>query len=180
MNMKTGVIFAIIGTVVVIAVVSILGIKMSANNEERQLRNLAEAQIEVLEAKYDNTWKVLKQQAQVADKYKDSFKEIFQGIIEGRYTKDDNVVMKWVQESNPNFDSSMYKELMANIDIKRTEFLNEQKKLTDIARRHKDLLVTEPKSWFITNTSPIEYKVISSDKTKEVMKTGVDNDIDLF
>lgn len=168
--------------VILIVIVVLIGVTygISANNQEKEYRNLAEAQMQKIETQYDNMWKVIQQKAQVTDQYKESFKEIFVGIIDGRYNKDNNVVMKWIQESNPNFDVSMYKDLMATIDIKRTEFMNVQNRMIDIVREHKNLCMKAPKSWFISNTTPIEFEPISSTQSKQVMSTKVDDNIDIF
>lgn len=153
---------------------------ISANNQEKEYRTLAESQMQKIETQYDNMWKVIQQKAQVTDQYKDSFKEIFVGIIEGRYNKDNNTVMKWIQESNPNFDATMYKDLMATIDIKRTEFMNVQNRMIDIVREHKNLCIKAPKCWVIFNNQPIEFEPISSTISKQVMETKLDDDIELF
>lgn len=153
---------------------------ISANNEERQLRNLAEAQRGKIEGQYDAMWKIIQQKAEVTDEYKDSFKDIFTGIISGRYSKGDGTLMKWIKESNPNFDSSTYKDLMATIDIKRTEFMNTQNRMIDIIREHRNLCVTAPKCWFIQDKSDIEYTIISSTKSKSTMTSGIEDDVNLF
>lgn len=175
MKLKT-----IFGLGISLIVIFIAMFALSANNQEKEYRNLAEAQQQKIETQYDNMWKVIQQKAQVTDKYKDSFKDIFTGIIEGRYTKDDNTVMKWIKESNPNFDSSMYADLMATIDIKRTEFMNTQNRMIDIVREHKNLCMKAPKCWFIINKTPIDFEPISSTITKKVMSTKIDDDIEVF
>ena len=52
--------------------------------------------------------------------------------------------------------------------------------MLDIIREHETLTRTYPARWFVSNTMPIEYKVISSSRSKEVMNVGEDNDVDLF
>lgn len=37
-----------------------------------------------------------------------------------------------------------------------------------------------PSSWFLSGKQRLEYKVISSTRSKQVMETGVEDDIDLF
>lgn len=174
-----GLVIGLVASVLVVAAL-LFGTYISANNDDRQLRNLAEAQRDLIEAQYDNMWKVLQQKAKVTNEYKSSFKEIFVGIIEGRYDNDSNTLMKWIKESNPEFDASLYKDLMASIEIKRTEFLNVQKRMIDIIREHNDLLSVAPKCWFVSNKTKIEYTVISSTRTKQVMDTGMDDDVELF
>ena len=114
------------------------------------------------------------------DEYKESFKDIFVGIIDGRYSQGDGSLMKWIQESNPNFDSTMYKDLMATIDIKRTEFMNTQNRMLDIIREHKNLCMIAPKCWFVSNDSEIEYTIVSSTKSKATTQTGIEDDVELF
>lgn len=168
-------------TVVVIGLgVLLAGTYFSVNNEEKQLRNLAEAQRGKIETQYDAMWKIIQQKAKVTDEYKESFKDIFVGIIDGRYSQGDGSLMKWIQESNPNFDSSMYKDLMATIDIKRTEFMNTQNRMLDIIREHKNLCMIAPKCWFVSNDSEIEYTIVSSTKSKATTQTGIEDDVELF
>jgi hypothetical protein len=52
--------------------------------------------------------------------------------------------------------------------------------MLDIVREHKTLCSTYPGKWFISNTTPIEYTVVSSTRSKDVMNTGLDDDVDLF
>lgn len=88
--------------------------------------------------------------------------------------------MKWIQESNPQFDVSLYKDLMNSIEVERTVFSNEQKKMLDIIREHNNLIKTVPGRWLVINDKEIEYTVISSTRSKAVMENGTDDDIDLF
>lgn len=158
-------------------IVVIMGIV--ANNSEAKLRNKAEAQEQVCKDNFDNMFKSIAQVAQVADEYKETFVEIYPSLIEGRYN-DDNVLMKWVTESNPDFDTRLYQQLIDVIEAKRDGFTHEQDKLADIVREHKDLLDTWPSSMFVGDEEPLNVTFISSEKTKETYRTGEENDIDLF
>ena len=61
-------------TVVVIGLgVLLAGTYFSVNNEEKQLRNLAEAQRGKIETQYDAMWKIIQHKAKVTDEYKESF-----------------------------------------------------------------------------------------------------------
>jgi hypothetical protein len=88
--------------------------------------------------------------------------------------------MKWITEANPNFDTSLYKDVMDAIEGQRTIFSREQKKMLDIIREHSTLCKTYPGKWFISNTSEIEYTVVSSTKSKAAMETGIDDDTKLY
>lgn len=157
------------------------GMYFSYNNKEIALRAKAEAQVGKIEGVHDKMWKVIQQKAQVTTEYKDAFAEIYPDIISGRYSGEgDGSLMKWVTESNPNFDTSLYTDLMQSIEILRSEFQRNQETMLDLIREHKTLCTTYPGRWFISNTLEIEYTVISSTKSKVVMETGIDDDVKLF
>ena len=149
---------------------------MSYNNKEVSLRKLSDAQRGKIEVVHDQMWKILKDQANVTEDYRDSFDKIYKGIIEGRYSKGDGSLMKLITESNPNFDTRLYDKLMNSIEIQRTSFSTEQEKMLDIINEHETLINTLPYKWFISNTKPIEYTIVSSTKTKEVMTSGTDDE----
>ena len=154
---------------------------VSANNKEISLRNQIEAQQKVCETYYDKLWKVLQQKAQVTDQYKAAFKEIYPALIEGRYGNEKGgTLMKWIQESNPTFDVSLYKDLMSSIESERAGFFMEQKKLIDLDREHKVLRQSFPASMFIGSRPDVKFTIITSEKTENVYKTGKENEIDLF
>jgi len=169
-----------VAVIILIGAVTTLGMYFSYNNQDARLRAQAEAQRGKVEGVHDKMWKVLQQKAQVSNEYKDAFAEIYPALIEGRYSQGDGSLMKWIQEANPNFDTSLYKDLMQSIEIQRTEFAKVQEKMLDIIREHNVLLTTVPSKWFISNKDVIEYTVISSTRSKVVMETGLDDDVNLF
>mgnify|MGYP003292291431 CR=1 FL=1 len=166
----------------IIALMAIIGVGMyfSYNNSEISLRNEAEAQRAKIEGVHDKMWKVIQQKAQVSSQYADKFDEIYTHIMSERYDSNDGSLMKWITEANPQFDSSLYKDLMSSIEILRTEFQKNQERMIDIIREHKNLCQTYPGKWFISNSSEIEYTVVSSTKSKVVMNTGLDDDVNVF
>jgi hypothetical protein len=166
----------------VIGFATYVSMYFSYNNQEVKLRELAEAQRGKIEGVYDAMWKIISQKAQVTTEYKDAFAQIYPEIINGRYSngENDGSLMKWIQESNPNFDSSLYKDLMQSIELQRIQFQKTQERMIDIIREHKVLCTTYPSKWFITNTSPIEYTIISSTKSKMTMETGIEDDVTVF
>ena len=167
--------------IAIISAVSIISCYFSYNNSEIRLRAQAEAQRGKIEGVHDKMWKVISQKAQITTEYKDAFAKIYPDIISGRYSGNgDGSLMKWVTEQNPNFDTSLYKDLMQSIEILRTEFQKSQERMLDIIREHNVLLTTVPSKWFISNTERIEYTIISSTRSKTVMDTGLDDDISLF
>lgn len=153
---------------------------VGANNKEVKLAEQITAQKQVCEAFYDKLWKIISQKAQVAEQYKNTFKEIYPQLISGRYANDSGTLMKWIQESNPTFDVSLYKDLSASIEGERAGFFMEQKKLIDLDREHKVLRKTIPSSWFVGDRPDVKFTIITSDKTEAVYKTGKENNVDVF
>lgn len=173
----------ILSTTLVLLVLTIIIVTMnfSTQNQEIDLRTQTVAQNKKCEAYFDKMWKILKQKAGVTDQYKEAFADIYPKLIEGRYSQGDGSLMKWVTESNPTFDASMYKDLMKSIEIERTGFFNEQSILIDLQREHEAFLQKAPNRWFLaSNLKPVEIKIITSSATKETYATGEENDMELF
>lgn len=169
--------------IIIVAAVAILLILLimffTYNNKEIYLRKEADAQRKKIESTHDKMWKVIKQKAEVSDKYRETFERVYPEIIAGRYSEGSSA-MKWIQEANPNFDTSLYNDLMQAIEIQRTHLHNAQTRMLDVIRERASLIESYPSRWFITNKSEIEYEVISSTKTHNVVETRVDDDVDVF
>ena len=169
--------------IIIVAAVAILLVLLimffTYNNKEIYLRKEADAQRKKIESTHDKMWKVIKQKAEVSDKYRETFERVYPEIIAGRYS-DGSSAMKWIQEANPNFDTSLYNDLMQAIEIQRTHLHNAQTRMLDVIRERASLIESYPSRWFITNKSEIEYEVISSTKTHNVAETRVDDDVDVF
>lgn len=179
--MKTGTFIGlgVIGVVVLAFVFWAIGL----SNTEKKLYLTGKAAQKQTEVIFDNVWKTIRQQADVTDNYKDDFKEIYIGMMEGRYKNDavagQQTLMKWITESNPTLDASIYKTLMNTIEGSRKEFTFQQEKLIDIDRQHKSLRATFPNSLIIGGRPDLEIKLVTSAKTEEAFKTGKDDDVSL-
>lgn len=145
------------------------------NNQEVTLRKAAEAQHKAIESVHDTMWKIIKEKANVSEKYRKTFESVYPDIIAGRYKDADG--MRWIREDNPNFDVSLYDDLMQAIEVQRMYFSEAQQRMVDIVREHETLINSIPHKWFISNKKPIEYVVIASGKTKDVMRSRVDDEI---
>lgn len=153
---------------------------VGVSNDEIRLRNRATKQQESNEAFYGKLWQILQEKAGVADEYKEAFKEIYIPLIEGRYSQGDGTLMKWIVEQNPQFDASLYKDLMTAIEGQREGFFIEQQKLIDIDRQHKDMRMTIPKKWVIGKRPDLEIVVINPIVAKDAFKTGIEPETNLF
>lgn len=169
----------IIIAVVVVAIV-LIAMYFSYNNKEIALRKEAEAQRGKIESVHDKMWKVIKQKANVTEQYRDMFEKVYPDIIAGRYSGEGAMAMKWIQEANPQIDATLYKDLMQAIEIQREHLNSSQTRMLDVIREREALIESYPSRWFISNKSKIDYEVISSTRTKTVMDTGLDDDIEMF
>lgn len=178
--MKTGkIILGLSGLLVVFSVVWVINV-INSYNTKFVTGQAFQKNCEVV---FDNTWKKIQQQAKVTSEYKESFRQIYTEMMDARYSDDgagQETLMKWIQESNPTFDASLYKTLMNTIEGSRNEFTMEQKKLIDIDRELKSMKVKFPNSLLLSGKADLEIKLITSAKTDEVYSTGQENDIDLF
>jgi len=171
-----------LGVIVVLVLGALIGgLYVSASNREIDLRNLITQQEKVREANFDKMWKVISQKAQIPGQYKNDFKEVYTPLIEGRYSGDGQMFMKWIHEHNPQFEgAALYKDLMTSIEGLRESFFQEQKKILSMKKQHDDLLMKFPSCIFVGGRDRIEVKVISSTKTKEIVSSGIEDDVTLF
>lgn len=181
---------SIIGIVIVsfVLVVVYSGMGISYNNKEINIRKEIAAQQIIYGQNFDKQYKIIAQLAEVAERNveanKEAFKEIYPDLIEGRYSKDNGTLMKWVQESNPQWDMKAIGEIYAKVSVaieaQREDLFTQAKRLTDLVRERETLIEQPISGFFIKNKEKIDVALISSKKTKEALKTGEDNDIDLF
>ena len=88
--------------------------------------------------------------------------------------------MNWIQEHNPNFDTSLYNKLMVSIEGQRESFHNTQKQLIDLSRQHSTLLKVVPSKWFLSDIQKIEIPVVINDASEKAFETGKEVPMNLF
>lgn len=179
MSKKNILSFTFIG-LILFSIIGVFSLYVITSNNEIKLSNKISAQNEVCRSFYDRLWKILQQKTQVAEKYENSFKEIYPQLIAGRYSQDNGSLMKWITESNPDFDVSLFQDLMTTIESERIGFFNEQKKLIDMNNEHKIMRQTFPNSFFIGSRPDVPIELITSQRTKAVFEIGEENDLNLF
>lgn len=171
----------VVGTVVLLALTVVL-MGIGYRNQEVGLRNQAAAQEKANTVIYDKVWKVIAQKAQISEKYKDSFKDIYKEIMAGRYAGEAGKapLFKWIQEQNPQFSVELYKDLSDAVEGNRAEFARVQNRLVDIKREHDNLRQKFPSSLFVGGRAELVIRIVISDKTERVFETGKDNEVELF
>ena len=185
MNGKSGsaMVAGIVGAVVLVVLIVIpVFMGIGYKNTEVELRNQCSAQQDANKIIYDKVWKVIKQKAQITDKYAADFKGIYVGLMEARYGADkgSNPAFKWIKEQNPDFSDKMYLNLADAIEGNRAEFAMVQKRLRDIKRVHDNLIMTIPSKWFLGGAEPLEVQLVLSTQTDKAFETVKEDNVDLF
>jgi hypothetical protein len=151
-------------------------------NSEADLRTRVEASQQANQVVYDRVWKTIQQQAGVTDKYQESFRSIYKDIMDARNPDGQAKLVKFVTESNPNFDSGLFKTLMTSIEANRRDFEREQKTLIDIHREHTTMFRQFPSSFYLSilGRKEISIQLVTSTRTDNAFKSGKDDDTELF
>lgn len=155
--------------------------RQSIRGSEMRQRNAIEAQQKNLAVVYDNTWKILQQQAGVASEYKDAFAKIYPDLMAGRYGNSrGGALLSMVKESNPTFDIGLYSKLTDSIEVQRTQFTREQQKLIDLKREDDNILTGGFTAWALGDRSPVSIQLVTSARTEKAFETGKDDNVELF
>ena len=184
MERKTIVKLSIIGGAVIM-ILMFIGSFISFSNQEARLNNTFTQKMNERTAFYDKMWKTISQKSQIALKNDSSFYRNVNAIMEGRKDAGD-VFMKWVQESNPNanYDAvgNLYADLSRTVEGQRDGFFMEEKMIQSVVLEHENLISTFPGTFWniFLGRKSITYKPITSDRTDEVIRTGKDNDVEVF
>ena len=137
----------------------------------------------------DETMKEIFMVAQVTEDYRETFSKVYPDIMNARYGGDGKdetqpPLMKFVMEANPTFDVRMYDRLVDVILEKQAKFQMAQAKLISIKQQHDLLRTTYPSKLFLDNffrdCPELTIRLVTSKATKDMFKTGEDNDIQLF
>ena len=164
-----------IAVLAILAVAAILTVMyFYYNNREIALRKESEAQRGKIETVRDRMFQIIREQANVSTEYREAFNEIYPRIIEGRY-RDGGKLMKWIQEANPQFDTSLYQKLSNSIEVQRTAFTSTQNRMLDIINQRATLIEQMPSCWFVRNKDVIGFTPVSTSATKSVIASGIDD-----
>ncbi|MEN6550048.1 MAG: hypothetical protein ABFE07_28735 [Armatimonadia bacterium] len=179
MKKSTIITLAVVGVLAVAAVV-IGSMWVSAHNREVALRNAITAKQKDNTSEFDNMFKKISQSAQVTEGQKNALKEIFVSYAQARGGVQGNAVMKWLQESVPNVDTSTFKNLQNIITASRDAWTMRQKELLDLKREHDNIRTQFPTNLFVGGRPAIEVTIVTSSRTDESFKTGKDDNTKVF
>lgn len=166
---------------IVIGGIAIFGKGVSVYNTNVDLSTKIEAKQKANEANFDAMWKKIAQVSQVSDKYKDGLKEVLIAYTGERKTESDQLLMNWIKEAVPQFDSSIYKQINNIVVGSRDDFYKNQAILIDMSREQQNFIKRFPNNIYcaVLNIKPIEIKVVTSGKTEKAFESGKEDDIKL-
>jgi hypothetical protein len=135
------------------------------------------------EVSYDFLWKTASVKSDIKIENVETFIKITKVILDGR--KDgDKVTWKWLQENQPipySEYTKFYSDLSYFIESKRYDIMMLENESQDIAEEYNRTINQFPNSFYanILGLENIDYKAsISSSKTKEVFRTGVESEFE--
>lgn len=123
--------------------------------------------------------------AKVTELQRDDLKDVFTGAIEARYGKQGSqAVFQWIQEQNPNLDSTVYKQVQQIVEAGRNEFRVGQTRLVDIKQIYRTGLGKFWRGYWLEvagypriavgfpDVAKDDYKVITTDLASGAFKSG--------
>ncbi len=163
------------GALIAIIAVIIFIMNISYQNKYEGVQEDITAQYKKIETDYEKMSRIILQQAGIVNKYSNDFKEIYKGMMQGRYGAEGSKAMwQWIKEQNPQIDASLYQKLMVTVEAQRTTFSRHQEKVAMMVAESNKMLRIAPSSWFVDGEIQ-EAKIVSSSATKAIVDSGVDN-----
>lgn len=179
MSGATKTILITVGIVVVLGLI-IGGLWLSAHNSEVSLRASFNAQQKSNESSFDKTWKTIKQEAQVAQAERESFRKTYVQIMDATEgVAGRGMLASFFKQAKIEVTPELFKKLMTTIEAQRETFHRDQQKLLQFKADHDKVLAQIPSSWFVGGRDPLQPKIVTSTRTQNVFSTGKDDDVDL-
>jgi membrane-bound lytic murein transglycosylase B len=144
-----------------------------------------EAQYKANQSQYDNMWKSFREMTQVSSMYADQLKEVFEGVIKGRYgAEGSKQLVLLVKEDNPKVDPSMYTKIQAAIEAGRTRFNQSQAELLDRKRQYEVILKSNTGAvvnvlFGFPHIDLAQYDIVTSEQTEKTFKEKKSDEIKL-
>ena len=183
MNLWVKILVCFVVTGILVFVLGLFSV-VGTNNDCVQMEASIKAQYDQNRNNYSNMYNKFREMAQVTTMYTDDLKKVYDSAIENRYKNSTGVLMNWIKEHNPNFDSSMYKNLQAMIEGSRNTFEVNQKMLLDRKRLYEIQLQTFPNN-IITRVLGFpkidlaKYGIVTSNETEKAFETKRADEIKL-
>jgi hypothetical protein len=169
-----------VGIILIIGIISASTI-WSHRNTAVAIEERVNAQYVANKSNYDNMWKRFKEMSQVTELQATQVKDVYEGLIAGRY-EDTDLLFKMVKEDNPKLDTSVYTQLQREISSGRQQFDNNQKQIADIVREYNTYIRKHIIMTYLTNREPMDINlfIVTSEETENTFKDKKADEINLL
>jgi hypothetical protein len=157
------------------------GTLVNLNNREVNLRIAVERCQDNLRNEYDATWKKSRQTAGVTEKYGDDFRAMYEQIGK-QGSSGVGGFINVLHADNPNLPPDTYTKLQTVIEASLDRYAREQKTLQDKKGQHDIILREFPGNilFSLLGRKEIEIHIVTSTRTEDAFRTGLDDDVTLF
>lgn len=152
----------------------VLGARSQCISAESGLK----AQLGDNENVYDNTWKDIKEEAQVTDQFVAANKDLLRSAVEGRKGGAGELV-RLIHEANPTLDPQVFLKVQRSIEAAHAKFGANQTALLDRKREYENLYQSPTVMFANVFLSPPfprvkmeDFKIVTSDETEKAFGTG--------
>lgn len=188
--MKKTILWVVLGAIAFIGVIFFFA-SMNIKKEANKKQKIVSAHEVSYNQSFDVMAKTIAQTAGVPDHAMkgatEAFVKIYPAIMEARaLNKEGKALMVWVQEQNPQFDTKqyyeMYQKLMDIIESSRKNLENKGNEWIAAVTDYNTYISDPWHDWLLSDSKfpQMTAKIITSASTKEAIRTGEENDIDLF
>lgn len=171
----------LIGGIAAASIVSYVSAYNTGNRLERTIEASYEDNKNVL-AQYSNR---IGEAAQIPAMQRDDLTQVVTAALDARYGEEGSQAMfQFIQEQNPNIDSTVYVELQRIINAGREDFRVAQTRLIDQKRVYETALGTFwGGTWMSIAGYPSidldEFQIVTNARTEDAFETGLEESIKL-
>lgn len=166
--------------IIVLGLVGLGGSYVSAYNYANSLENeivFAWENNENILAQYSQK---IQEAAQITEMQRDDVARVLTGAIEARYgAEGSQATMQWIQEQNPNLDSTVYQQIMQIIEAGRNDFQMAQSMLIDKKRAYNTALgmLIQGSMMRVAGFPRIDlddYQAITTSRAQDTFESGIE------